>query len=56
MIRQVHGKYVLFNKEGSKILGHHPTKEAAEKQEIAINLSKARAAGDKVPPPLKKAK
>lgn len=53
MIRKVHGSWVLFNKEGTKILGHHPTKESAEKQETAISLSKARAAGDKVPPPKK---
>lgn len=32
-----------------KILGTHPTKASAEKQESAINISKARVAGHHIP-------
>jgi hypothetical protein len=49
MIRRVHGKYVLFAQDGSKVLGKHATKAEAEAQETAINISKARKAGHKIP-------
>ena len=51
---KIHGKYILFTKDGKKILGKHSTLAGAKAQETAINLSKARAAGDKVPPPTKR--
>ena len=50
---KIHGKYILFSKDGKKILGKHKTLAGAKAQETAIDLSKARAAGDKVPPPPK---
>jgi len=49
MIRKVHSKYVLFTKDGDRVLGKHATKAEAEAQETAINISKARKAGHKVP-------
>jgi len=44
-------RYVLRSKESGRTLGVHPTRAAAERQETAINMSKARAAGHKLPPP-----
>jgi len=44
-------RYVLKSKESGRTLGVHPSREAAERQETAINMSKARAAGHKLPPP-----
>ena len=40
MIRKVGNKYVLFTKDGSRKLGTHPTREAALKQEAAVEISK----------------
>ena len=40
MIVKKQGKYVLYSKDGSKRLGTHPSKEAAIKQEEAIEISK----------------
>ena len=48
MIRKKGNKYALYSHEG-KLLGTHPSREAAESQESAINISKARKAGHKVP-------
>jgi|SRR5262245_16330556 len=44
-------RYVLKSKESGRTLGVHPSRMAAERQETAINMSKARAAGHKLPPP-----
>src|SRR5215468_8567971 len=44
-------RYVLRSKESGRTLGVHPSRAAAERQETAINMSKARAAGHKLPPP-----
>ncbi len=44
-------RYVLKSKGSGRTLGVHPSREAAERQETAINMSKARAAGHKLPPP-----
>ena len=44
-------RYMLKSKDSGRTLGVHPTRAAAERQEAAINISKARAAGHKLPPP-----
>lgn len=49
MIKKQGKKWVLKNHDGTKILGHHDTRKSAEKQEAAINISKARAAGHHIP-------
>lgn len=49
MIKKQGKKFVLYTKDGSKVLGEHPSLQAAESQEHAINISKARAAGHKIP-------
>jgi hypothetical protein len=54
MIRKEHGKYVLRDRAGGHVLGRHATKAGARRQEIAVSLSKARAAGHHVPPPLRR--
>lgn len=41
--------WCLFSKDEGKLLGRHPTKEKAEKQERAIQIQKARAKGHKIP-------
>jgi len=33
-------QWVLYTKDGSRVLGKHSTKEEAKKQEIAIEISK----------------
>lgn len=48
MIMKVGSKWVLYSHKG-KVLGEHPTKRAAKSQEAAINISKARAAGYRIP-------
>jgi len=49
MIKKVGKKWYLYTKDGKRILGRHVTKEGAQKQEAAINISKARAAGHFIP-------
>ena len=49
MIKKVGKKWVLFTHDGKRKLGTHATKAGAEKQEAAINISKARAAGHRIP-------
>jgi hypothetical protein len=41
--------YTLHTSDGSKVLGRHRTRADAERQERAIAISKARAAGHKIP-------
>ena len=53
MIRKRKGKYVVVGDNTGKTLGKHATKEEAEAQITAINMSRARAAGHKLPPPPK---
>lgn len=50
VIEEQGGKFVLLSHEGKK-LGEHPTKAAAEQQENAVNIAKARAAGHRIPRP-----
>ena len=54
MVKHVHGKWILMSQDGKKKLGMHPSRAAAMRQETAINMSKARAAGDHVPSAPKK--
>ena len=49
VITKLGRKWILFSKTGKKILGTHPTKRAAEAQEHAINIAKARRAGHRIP-------
>jgi len=46
-------KYVLISKSTGKVLGTHPNRASALKQEKAIQISKARKAGHKIPKPKK---
>lgn len=39
MIRQQGSQYVLYSKDGNKVLGRHNSRAAAEKQERAIKAS-----------------
>jgi len=48
MIEKIGKLWVLFSHKG-KVLGTHPTKRKAEAQEHAINISKARRAGHRIP-------
>ena len=48
-VRKRGAKYQLVSPTTGKVLGTHPTKTAAQKQERAVNISKARAAGHKIP-------
>ena len=44
------GKYwVLVSKTTGRVLGKHPSRTDAMKQESAINISKARVAGHNIP-------
>lgn len=49
MIKKRGKKWVLKSKKTGRILGTHPSKAKAESQEAAINISKARAAGHRIP-------
>ncbi|MGA2666830.1 MAG: hypothetical protein ABSE91_01910 [Patescibacteria group bacterium] len=56
MIQKRGKKWVLLSKKTGRVLGTHPTKAGAERQEAAVNISKARAAGHRIPRlPAKKA-
>lgn len=50
MIEKIGKKWVLFSRKG-KVLGTHSTKKKARTQERAVNISKARAAGHRIPRP-----
>lgn len=45
LIRHEGRYWVLRSKRSGRVLGKHPTKRKAEKQELAIRLSKLRAQG-----------
>jgi len=45
MISKEGNKYILRSKKTGKVLGKHSTRAEAMKQETAINISKAKAAG-----------
>lgn len=48
MITKLGKDWALISSEG-KVLGVHPRRAGAERQERAINISKARAAGHRIP-------
>ena len=52
MIEKRGDKFVVLSKHG-RVLGTHNTKPEAEAQLSAIEISKARAAGHKIPQPKK---
>ncbi len=41
--------WILYTSDGSRVLGRHKTRADAVRQERAINISKARAAGHRIP-------
>jgi len=49
MIRKRGKKWALLSKSSGRVMGTHPTRAAAVRQERAVNLSKARAAGHRIP-------
>jgi hypothetical protein len=51
MIRKRGKKHVLISKRTGRVLGRHTSRAAAERQERAIQISKARAAGHHIPMP-----
>ncbi len=51
MIEKRGTKWVLLSQTTGRVLGTHPTKKAALRQERAIQISKVRAAGHFIPQP-----
>jgi len=49
MIKKRGAIWVLYTSDGKRVLGRHKTKASAVRQERAINISKARAAGHRIP-------
>lgn len=49
MIKKEGHVWVLYTSDGSRVLGRHETRADAVRQERAVNLSKARAAGHRIP-------
>jgi HSP20 family molecular chaperone IbpA len=49
VIKKVGRAWVLYTSDGARVLGKHKTRAAAVRQERAINISKARAAGHRIP-------
>jgi hypothetical protein len=49
MIKKEGKKFVLYSSDGSKKLGSHSSRGDAKRQEMAIQISKARKAGHKIP-------
>ena len=49
MIKKSGKKWKLVSKKSGRTLGTHSTKTEAKSQEAAINISKARAAGHRIP-------
>jgi hypothetical protein len=49
MIKKQGKTWVLYTKDGSRVLGRHKTRAEAVRQERAVNISKARAAGHRIP-------
>jgi hypothetical protein len=49
MIKKCCNQWCLYTKDGSRLLGKHPSRASAMKQESAINISKAKKAGHIIP-------
>jgi hypothetical protein len=49
IIKKEGKKYNLYTKDGKRLLGSHSSRHEAKQQEIAIDISKARAAGHNIP-------
>jgi len=49
MIKKRGKKWILLSRKTGRVMGTHPTKAGAESQEAAVNISKARAAGHRIP-------
>jgi hypothetical protein len=49
MVKKENDKYVLYTKDGKRKLGTHDTLAQALSQEAAVNISKARKAGHRIP-------
>ena len=49
MIKKEGSKWVLYTKDGKKRLGTHKSRAKAIAQEHAINISKARKKGHRIP-------
>jgi len=49
VIKKIGNEWLLFSRDGSRVLGHHDTLASARMQETAIQLAKARRAGHKIP-------
>jgi len=49
MIKHIGKEWILYDSAGTRVLGRHPTKTAAMRQERAIQISKARKAGHVIP-------
>lgn len=41
MIRHIDNEYVLYTSDGKRVLGRHPTRAAAQRQEAAIYANRA---------------
>lgn len=42
MVKKVGRKWVLYTKDGSKVLGKHDSRQDAIRQEVAIDISKSK--------------
>jgi hypothetical protein len=42
MIRKRGNQYVLYTRDGRRVLGRHPSREAALRQERAVKANKAK--------------
>lgn len=45
VIRHEHGQYVLYTRDGSKVISRHATKEGAQRQEAAIEAAQRQGKG-----------
>lgn len=49
MIRKRGKKWVLYTKDGKRVIGVHDSEESAKSQERKIQIEKARKAGHRIP-------
>lgn len=48
------GRFVLRSRGSGRVLGRHSTRAAANRQDTAINIFKARAKGHRIPKKIKR--